>query len=156
MPAKPLPAAPLASTNASMRCSRSVPEQENASPNNSATRANMLRGSHKNWRIALFLFLGIYFFSGLSRIGTSFDSRWTVYVAESIWSHHDTNLDEYGPQIRESGFYSVQCIDAKGHDREGPPETCNGHWYDSYPIGAKVLATPLIIAAVEVMRALHP
>jgi hypothetical protein len=120
----------------------------------------MLRGSHKpshkNGRVALLLFLGIYLFSGLSRIGTSFDSRWTVYVAESIWNNHDTNLDEYEPQIRESLFYSVQCINAKGHDREGPPETCNGHWYDSYPIGGKVLATPLIIAAVNVMRALHP
>ncbi len=146
-----------------MRCSRSVAEPESANPKISKetdARANMLRGSHKpsqkNGRVALLLFFGIYLFSGLSRIGTSFDSRWTVYVAESIWNHHDTNLDEYEPQIRESGFYSVQCIDAKGHDREGPPEFCNGHWYDSYPIGGKVLATPLIIAAVDIMRLLHP
>ena len=41
------------------------------------------------------LFLAVYFFSGLSHIATSFDSRWTVFIAMSIWDHRDTNLDEY-------------------------------------------------------------
>ena len=54
------------------------------------------------WRVPLFLFLGVYFFSGLSHIATSFDSRWTVYIAMSIWNHRDTNLDEYPAAIRKT------------------------------------------------------
>ncbi len=106
--------------------------------------------------IAIVLFLGIYLFSGTSRIGTSFDSRWTVYIAESIWNHHDTNLDEYPAVLESSKFYALECVDVAGHVRTYGPLQCNGHWYDSYPIGGTVLTTPLIIAAVDVMRALHP
>jgi len=95
-------------------------------------------------------------FSGLSRIGTSFDSRWTVYKAESIWNHHDTNLDEYPDVLVSAKFYALECVDAQGHVRTYGPLACNGHWYDSYPIGGTLLTTPLIVAAVDVMRALHP
>ena len=52
----------------------------------------LFRGSH---RVPLLLFLGIYLFSGLSRVGTSFDSRWSVYIAMSLWHHGVTNLDDY-------------------------------------------------------------
>jgi hypothetical protein len=108
------------------------------------------------WRVPLFLFLGVYFFSGLSHIATSFDSRWTVYIAMSIWSHGDTNLDEYPAAIEQNNFYALECVDALGHVRTGPPEGCTGHWYDSYPIGGTVLTTPLIVAAIGVMKLLHP
>lgn len=106
--------------------------------------------------IAIVLFFAIYFFSGLSRIGTSFDSRWTVYIAESIWNHRDTNLDEYRAAIESNKFYALECVDAAGHVRTGGPIACDGHWYDSYPIGGTLLTTPLVVAAVDVMRALHP
>jgi len=114
----------------------------------------MLRGSHKG--IPVILFLAVYFFSGLSPIGTSFDSRWTVYIAMSMWNHGDTNLDEYASAIHQNALYALECVDAQGHVRTGPPESCDGHWYDSYPIGGTALTAPLIVAAVDVMKLLHP
>src|SRR5258708_6212776 len=105
-------------------------------------------------RVSILLFLGVYLFSGLSPIGTSFDSRWTVYIAMSLWNHGDTNLDEYEPQIRESGYYAVGCVDAAGNDH--PHQPCDGHWYNGYPIGGPVLTTPLILVAVGTMHLLHP
>jgi hypothetical protein len=114
----------------------------------------MLRGSHK--RIPVILFLAVYFFSGLSHIATSFDSRWTVYIAMSMWNHRDTNLDEYGAALHKNALYALECVDAQGHVRTGPPETCDGHWYDSYPIGGTVLTTPLIVAAVDILKAFRP
>ncbi len=113
----------------------------------------IFRGPH---RVPVLLFLAVYAFSGLSPIGTSFDSRWTVYVAVSLWRHGDTNLDEYSPLIRESGYYAIDCLDARGNSRRGPPESCNGHWYSGYAIGGPVLTSPLIVAAVGVMTVLKP
>lgn len=110
----------------------------------------------RDWKVAIWLLAGIYLFSGLSRVGTSFDSRWTVFVAMSLWQHGDTNLDEYSRQIRENDYYGVECVAADGQARHGGPENCDGHWYNSYPIGGPVLTSPLIVAAVGVMKLLHP
>ncbi len=98
----------------------------------------------------------MYFFSGLSPIGTSFDSRWSVYVAMSLWTHGDINLDEYKETIRETGFYGMECVHADGRIEELRADTCTGHWYNGYPNGGPVLTSPLIVAAVGVMHLLHP
>lgn len=74
----------------------------------------------------------------------------------SIWNHGDTNLDEYSHALHETDLYAVECVDAAGKVRIGKPETCEGHWYNSYPVGGPVLVTPLIAAAVGVMKLLHP
>ncbi len=103
-----------------------------------------------------FLFLGVFLFSGLSPVSTSFDSRWTVYTAMSIWRHGDTNLDEYPDAIRGNDYYSVECADASGHVRTGPPETCRGHWYGRFPIGGTVLASPLIFGIEAGISLLQP
>ncbi len=118
----------------------------------------MFRGSHNNpgWRLPLLLFLGVYLFSGLSPIGTSFDSRWTVYIAMSLWNHGDTDLDEYSRAILANDYYALECVDSAGNIRRGAPEHCDGHWYNSYPIGGPFLTTPLIVAAVGVMNLLKP
>ncbi len=110
----------------------------------------------RDWKVAAGLLAGVYLFSGLSPVGTSFDSRWTVHVAMSLWRHGDTNLDEYSRQIRESGFYGVACVAADGKARRGGPEACEGHWYNSYPIGGPVLTAPLVLAAVGGMKLLSP
>lgn len=102
------------------------------------------------------LFAAVYLFSGISPIGTSFDSRWTVYIAMSVWQHGDTNLDEYAEQIRDSNFYAMECVGASGNVRTGPPINCDGHWYDSYPIGGTILTTPLILAAVGILHLTRP
>src|SRR5258706_6961461 len=153
MPTNARPVAPLDSASASMRCSRSVAMHETTQTNK--TTARMFRGSH-TWRAPVLLFIAVYLFSALSPIGTSFDSRWSVYIAMSLWNHGDINLDEYPEVIKASGFYSVQCVDATGNVRTGPPEHCDGHWYDSYPMGGQILTSPLIVAAVGVMKAAPP
>ncbi len=74
----------------------------------------------------------------------------------SLWTHGDTNLDEYKSAIVQSGFYGMECVFADGHVEPLRSDTCDGHWYDGYPIGGPALASPLIVAAVGVMHALHP
>ncbi len=74
----------------------------------------------------------------------------------SMWEHGDTNLDEYADQIRNSNFYAMECVDAVGNVRTGPPINCAGHWYDSYPIGGTVLTTPLILTAIGMLHLAHP
>jgi len=113
----------------------------------------IFRGSHK---VPVLLFLGVYFFSGLSQIGTSFDSRWSVFVAMSLWTHGDTNLDEYQDLIRAKDDVAIRCVDARGNVTIPLRGPCDGHLYDDYPAGGPVLESPLIVAAVGVMKLLHP
>ncbi len=96
----------------------------------------------------------MYFFSGLSPVATSFDSRWNVYIAMSLWDHGATRLDAY-PRAIFPEEYALECVDQAGHVRTHVA-SCDGHWYNSYPIGGPVLETPLIVAAVEVLRAARP
>jgi hypothetical protein len=98
----------------------------------------------------------VYFFSGLSRIGTSFDSRWSVYIAVSLWTHGDTNLDEYRDIMRKSNSYAILCVAPNGAVRAAPTGDCDGHLYDVYPVGGPVLESPLIIAAIGVVKLIHP
>jgi hypothetical protein len=115
----------------------------------------ILRASHtRAWRVPLLLFIGVYLFSGLSPRATSFDSRWSVYIAMSLWNHADTNLDEY-PAAIGTEEYALECVDSAGHVRTHVP-VCNGHWYNSYPIGGPLLEAPLVIAEVEILRAARP
>ncbi len=107
-------------------------------------------------RAPALLFLGVFLFSGVSRISTSGDSRWTVYIAMSIWRHGTTDVDDYPSAIRDNGYYALQCIDAEGRIKTGRRDPCGGHWYSRYPIGGPVLAAPLIIAMVEGLRLLQP
>jgi len=119
----------------------------------------MLRESHipqNRWRLPALLFLAIFLGSGLSPLGSSFDSRWSVYIARSLWQRGDTNLDEYQAAMVRTNYYGGQCIDAAGHVRIGPPAECEGHWYDRYPVGGPVLESPLILAVLGGMHALHP
>ena len=74
----------------------------------------------------------------------------------SLWRHGTTNLDDFTEEIRKNEYYAVQCVAPDGHVRIGLPEACNGHWYNSYPIGGPVLTAPLTIAAVGVMNLLQP
>jgi hypothetical protein len=116
----------------------------------------MFQGSHsREWRVAALLFAGVYLFSGLSMISTSFDSRWSVYIAMNLWNRGSTNLDAYPEAIRANDEYALECVDASGHVQTHVP-VCNGHWYNSYPIGVPVLAAPLVVAEFEILRALQP
>jgi hypothetical protein len=102
------------------------------------------------------LFVAVYLFSGLSQVGTSFDSRWTVYIAMNLWQHGHTYLDEYQDQMHETRWYALECVSPSGHAVALKSDACDGHWYNSYPIGGPFLTTPLILAAVGTMHLLHP
>jgi Dolichyl-phosphate-mannose-protein mannosyltransferase len=110
----------------------------------------------RDWKVAACLLAGVYLFSGLSPVGTSFDSRWSVHIAMSLWQHGDTNLDEYSQTILNNDYYAVECVSADGQVRMGAPLACAGHWYNIYPVGGPVLTAPLVAAAVGVMKLLRP
>jgi hypothetical protein len=77
---------------------------------------------------ALFVLVYVaHFFSGVIASG---DSRWVVPAAKSIFVEGNTNLDEYADMLRENDHYWVDQID--------------GHWYNRFPIGMTVLATPFV------------
>ncbi len=109
-----------------------------------------------SWRTPLLLFLAVYFFCGLSRVTTSYDSRWTVYIAMSLWRHGDTDLDEYSSAIRDNDYYALECVDPAGNIRRCPPEPCAGHWFSTFPIGGPILTAPLILAVVGVLNLAQP
>ncbi len=109
-----------------------------------------------DWKVASYVFLFVSLFSGLSRVGTSFDSRWAVYIAMSIWQHGDTNLDEYLNQIRANDFYAVECVSTIGAVSRGETSRCNGHFYNAYPIGGPVLTAPLVLAVIGILKLASP
>ena len=100
--------------------------------------------------------MGIFLFSGLSPVATSFDSRWTVYTVMSLWERGDANLDEYGEALEATDFYGVVCVDAQGHWRNTGPLACDGHWYSSYSVAIPVISVPLVLAAVSILRLAAP
>ena len=102
----------------------------------------------------MLLFIGVFLFSGLSPVGTSFDSRWTVYQAVSLWRHGNLTLDDYVPLLENSEFYGVYCVDDRG--RISRRLECSGHWYSAYPIGGPVLTAPLVLAEIGILRAFSP
>jgi hypothetical protein len=107
-------------------------------------------------KIAAWLMLGVYLFSGLSPVGTSFDSRWTVFVAMNLLLHGTTHLDEYKEAILANDFYALECVSPSGAVRKYGPLACDGHFYNAYPIGGPVLTAPLIWIAVGAMRLAQP
>ena len=62
----------------------------------------------------------------------SFDSRWSIPAARSLLRQGNTDLDEYPRLLEANGFYAIERID--------------GHFYSVYPIGASLLATPVVWA----------
>jgi len=63
-------------------------------------------------------------------INTSFDSVWSIPVARSLLSRGTTNLDSYQELLVKNRFFAIESID--------------GHYYSICPIGASLLAVPVI------------
>ena len=89
-------------------------------------------------------------------MSTSFDSRWTVYIAMSLWRHGSTNVDDYPGTMRANGYYALECVSPDGQVLTGPPEACNGHWYSHFPVGDALLAAPLVLAMAGGIHLLQP
>ncbi|HTP11058.1 MAG TPA: hypothetical protein VMP08_22545 [Anaerolineae bacterium] len=85
----------------------------------------------KEWIVQIGLFIAIFISLFTSQNIVSSDSAWSIYTAMSIVKEGDTALDEYRDTIASS-FNSYAA------------ETVNGHLYNVYPLGAPILAVPVV------------
>lgn len=99
----------------------------------------MRLSSNTRWAIAIFLI--VYLGHAFSRVTTAFDSRWSIPIALSLIERGDTNIDEYA---------------AMRQGTDEPVVSAGGHYYDWYPIGTPVLATPFVWALKLVSPAAAP
>jgi hypothetical protein len=81
--------------------------------------------------LAFFLFAAVYCVHATSRVTTSFDSGWAIYVSRSLVQEGNVSLNEYKQQIRQKKLHGVRKI--------------NGRFYNFFPVGTSVLAAPLVI-----------
>jgi len=93
----------------------------------------------------LLLFIVVYLLCGITRIATSFDSRWTVPVVLQLFKSGNIRLDDYKAMMREAPGYGVVCVISSGVTPETDPERCVGHWYPAYPLGGPLLAAPIVL-----------
>lgn len=64
---------------------------------------------------------------------TSFDSRWSVPIAESILREGNVNLDEYPALLKENKYYHIIRV--------------GGHSYSYFPVGPSLVALPFVWVA---------
>ncbi len=76
------------------------------------------------------LFVIIFLLLAMSPITTSFDSRWSIFVAKSIYTEANIDLDEYINALESNSFYAI-----KKH---------NSHYYNRFPLGTPLLSMPLV------------
>jgi hypothetical protein len=80
--------------------------------------------------IAIFAIVAVTHFLGII---TSFDSRWSIPTARSLLYQRNADLDEYADLLRANDFYAIERI--------------NGHFYSSFPVGASLIAMPVVLVA---------
>jgi len=85
------------------------------------------------------LFAGVLVAYVLSPVHTPFDSRWSIHTAMSMLREGNTDLDEYGEQLRRSNDYAIDHV--------------GGHSFSRYPIGASLVALPFVWLADRVGQA---
>ena len=78
------------------------------------------------------IFLLVFVGHALSPITTSFDSRWTIYIAESVIHQGNTDLDEYPQALAENQWYAIERV--------------GGHSYSLFPVGPALVAVPFVLA----------
>ena len=85
----------------------------------------------REWIIQVGLFLAVFASLFTSRNMVSSDSAWSIYTAMSIIKEGNTDLDEYRDIIARSyNAYAAETVDA--------------HLYNVYPLGASILAMPVV------------
>jgi hypothetical protein len=77
----------------------------------------------------VFIIVFIIHFFGC-KIGSSYDSRWSIYTTMSIIKEGNTDLDEYHEMIEQEQYYAIERI--------------NNHLYTVYPIGTSLLSIPYV------------
>lgn len=84
-------------------------------------------------QVSLTVFLVVFLVHALSPVVTSYDSRWTVHTALSLFREGNLDLDEYEELLHAANDYAVV--------RYG------GHAYSYFSPGTSILGLPLIVAA---------
>lgn len=82
----------------------------------------------------------------MSPVAASGDTRWTVFIAQSLLTEHNTNLDEYLGLVQASRYYGVECVRDGREFILGDAKVCEsgGDIYSFYPIGGPLLAMPFV------------
>ncbi len=91
------------------------------------------------WWETAFVFLGVLAVYLMSPMSTSFDSRWALATADSIFHSMDTDLVEFTDLIEQNEEYGIVRI--------------AGRPYNRHPIGAALVALPFL-AVLERFKAL--
>lgn len=94
--------------------------------------------SRRRWVIPVLIFLVVFGIHVRAGVTTSFDSRWTLYVALSLLHHGDTNLDEYPEVIAREQGYAIEQV--------------GGHSYSIFPLGVPLMAVPFMLLIEQYYR----
>ena len=92
----------------------------------------------RRWVIPLAVFLVVFGIHVGSSVTSSFDSRWSLYIALSLLHRGDTNLDEYGEVIAREQGYAIEQVGRQS--------------YSIYPVGASLLAMPFMLVVEQYDR----
>ena len=86
---------------------------------------------------ALGLTLLVFAVYVLSPVVTSFDSRWSIYLALSLVREGDLDLDEYAELVRQENNYAIRFYDGSIHS--------------FYPYGTPLVAAPIVLLVDRVV-----
>lgn len=88
--------------------------------------------SIQDWKIALLIFLISFCVYSLSPVIISTDSKYSVFLSESLIREQNYDLDEYVGLLNYENRPDYQII------------YVNGHYYPYYPVGVSLLSTPML------------
>ena len=94
--------------------------------------------------IAALLFFMVLLSHASSANVTSTDSAWAIHTAMSLVQQGNTDLDEYRDLI------------ARTPDLDYTIESVNGHLYTPYPLGASLLAVPVVFVIDRLSAVVSP
>ncbi len=94
--------------------------------------------------IAALLFFMVLLLHASSLNVTSTDSAWAIHTAMSLVQQGNTDLDEYRDLI------------ARTPDLDYTIESVNGHLYTPYPVGAALLAAPVVFVVDQLSAVVSP
>lgn len=77
--------------------------------------------------VGLVVFVFVTHLFGLT---TSYDSRWSIPTARSLLYERNTDLNEYQSLLEKNQFFAIEVFD--------------GRFYSTFPIGASLLAVPVV------------
>ncbi|HYP09088.1 MAG TPA: hypothetical protein VER03_22875 [Bryobacteraceae bacterium] len=109
--------------------------------------------------MCLAIFALVFLTHCLSPNATPFDSRWTVYTAQSLLHEGNADLNEFHPALREQDYYAIECV-GPDYKRTYPVDfaaPCVGmRFYNFYPVAVPTLAAPVVFVLERTIAVLQP